>query len=83
MSNLHMPEHFGWARLGTNASVYFALLLKRVVEMQEIMDQQLAMEAAEAEGGSEMESLTSPSRNAEYLPGQLLHTDISKQFCKI
>ncbi|KAL6511711.1 SNARE-binding exocyst subunit S6 [Orobanche gracilis] len=34
----------------------------RVVEMQEILDQQLATEAAEAEGGVAMESLANPRR---------------------
>lgn len=35
----------------------------RVVEMQEILDQQLAEEAAEAEGGGAMESITNPRRD--------------------
>ncbi|GER47909.1 exocyst complex component SEC6 [Striga asiatica] len=37
----------------------------RVVEMQEILDEQLATEAAEAEGGGEMESIANPRRNAK------------------
>ncbi|PIM97573.1 Exocyst complex subunit SEC6 [Handroanthus impetiginosus] len=37
----------------------------RVVEMQEILDQQVATEAAEAEGGGAMESLANPRRNAK------------------
>ncbi|KAF9613927.1 hypothetical protein IFM89_013174 [Coptis chinensis] len=37
----------------------------RVVEMQEILDQQLAEEAAEAEGGGAMASVTNPSRSAK------------------
>ncbi|CAA0831614.1 Exocyst complex component SEC6 [Striga hermonthica] len=36
----------------------------RVVEMQEILDEQLATEAAEAEGGGEMDSIANPRRNA-------------------
>ncbi|KAL8523571.1 hypothetical protein ACS0TY_013517 [Phlomoides rotata] len=35
----------------------------RVVEMQEILDQQVATEAAEAEGDGEMESITNPRKN--------------------
>nr|GLL25318.1 exocyst complex component SEC6 isoform X2 [Ipomoea trifida] len=38
----------------------------RVVEMQEILDQQLAEEAAEAEGGGAMTPIT-PRRNAKYV----------------
>ncbi|GAA0140013.1 membrane traffic protein [Lithospermum erythrorhizon] len=37
----------------------------RVVEMQELLDQQLAEEAAEAEGGGAMESIPNPRRNAK------------------
>ncbi|KAH0684811.1 hypothetical protein KY290_023512 [Solanum tuberosum] len=37
----------------------------RVVEMQEILDQQLAEEAAEAEGGGAMASVANPRRNAK------------------
>ncbi|KAK6931835.1 Exocyst complex component EXOC3/Sec6, partial [Dillenia turbinata] len=37
----------------------------RVVEMQEILDQQLAEEAAEAEGDGPMASITNPHRNAK------------------
>lgn len=37
----------------------------RVVEMQEILDQQLAEEAAEAEGGGAMASIANPRRNAK------------------
>uniref|UniRef100_A0A7N0TUC4 Exocyst complex component Sec6 n=1 Tax=Kalanchoe fedtschenkoi TaxID=63787 RepID=A0A7N0TUC4_KALFE len=37
----------------------------RVVEMQEIFDQQLAEEAAEAEGGGAMASLSNPNRTAK------------------
>lgn len=39
--------------------------LIRVVEMQEILDQQLAEEAAEAEGGGAMASVANPRRNAK------------------
>lgn len=39
--------------------------LSRVVEMQEILDQQLAEEAAEAEGGGAMASVANPRRNAK------------------
>ncbi|KAI3465434.1 hypothetical protein Pfo_022097 [Paulownia fortunei] len=44
----------------------------RVVEMQEILDQQLATEAAEAEGGGAMESIVNPRRNAKILTQQNL-----------
>ncbi|KAF8377237.1 hypothetical protein HHK36_030611 [Tetracentron sinense] len=37
----------------------------RVVEMQEILDQQLAEEAAEAEGGGAMASVTNPRRSSK------------------
>ncbi|KAL2467974.1 Exocyst complex component SEC6 [Forsythia ovata] len=37
----------------------------RVVEMQEILDQQLAEEAAEAEGGGAMASIANPRRSAK------------------
>ncbi|KAK1305059.1 hypothetical protein QJS10_CPB11g00117 [Acorus calamus] len=37
----------------------------RVVEMQETLDQQLAEEAAEAEGGGTMTSITNPHRSAK------------------
>ncbi|KAG8383031.1 hypothetical protein BUALT_Bualt05G0142000 [Buddleja alternifolia] len=37
----------------------------RVVEMQEILDEQLAEEAAEAEGGGAMETIANPRRNAK------------------
>lgn len=39
--------------------------LFRVVEMQEILDQQLAEEAAEAEGGGAMASIANPRRTAK------------------
>ncbi|KAK4483968.1 hypothetical protein RD792_011179 [Penstemon davidsonii] len=37
----------------------------RVVEMQEILDEQLAEEAAEAEGGGAMASIANPRKNAQ------------------
>ncbi|XP_042006105.1 exocyst complex component SEC6 isoform X1 [Salvia splendens] len=39
----------------------------RVVEMQETLDQQLATEAAEAEGDGALESISNPRRNAKNL----------------
>lgn len=39
----------------------------RVVEMQEILDLQVAEEAAEAEGDEAMASITNPRRNAKYV----------------
>lgn len=39
----------------------------RVVEMQEILDEQLAEEAAEAEGGGAMAAIANPRRTAKYL----------------
>lgn len=46
--------------------VFFSLFsLCRVVEMQEILDQQLAEEAAEAEGGGTMASIANPRRTAK------------------
>jgi hypothetical protein len=38
----------------------------RVVEMQEILDQQLAEEAAEAEGAGAMATITNQRRTAKY-----------------
>ncbi|KAG8383018.1 hypothetical protein BUALT_Bualt05G0140200 [Buddleja alternifolia] len=49
----------------------------RVVEMQEILDEQLAEEAAEAEGGGAMETIANPRRNAKYLPDQLMHQHLA------
>ncbi|XP_077213192.1 SEC6 [Tasmannia lanceolata] len=40
----------------------------RVIEMQEILDQQLAEEAAEAEGGGAMASIANPRRSAKKSP---------------
>ncbi|KAM0936842.1 putative exocyst complex component EXOC3/Sec6 [Dioscorea sansibarensis] len=41
----------------------------RVIEMQEILDQQLAEEAAEAEGGGTMASIANPRRSAKKATG--------------
>ena len=38
--------------------------------MQETLDQQLATEAAEAEGDGALKTITNPRKNAKYLPGQ-------------
>jgi exocyst complex component 3 len=38
----------------------------RVVEMQEILDQQVAEEAAEAEGAGAMATITNQRRTAKY-----------------
>lgn len=40
--------------------------------MQEIWDQEVATEAAEAEGGDAVESVANPRKNAKYLSGQLI-----------
>ncbi|KAK9284044.1 hypothetical protein L1049_012304 [Liquidambar formosana] len=45
-------------------SNFFKLSEERVVEMQEILDQQLAEEAAEAEGGGAMASISNPRRTS-------------------
>jgi hypothetical protein len=37
----------------------------RVIEMQETLDQQFAEEAAEAEGGGAMATITNPRRSAK------------------
>lgn len=39
----------------------------RVVEMQEILDEQVAEEAAEAEGGGAMASVANPRRAGKYV----------------
>ena len=41
---------------------YSGLFFQRVVEMQEILDEQLAEEAAEAEGEGVMASVANPRR---------------------
>lgn len=46
----------------TNTWFYFDFYYIRVVEMQEILDQQLAEEAAEAEGGGAMAAIANPRR---------------------
>ncbi|KAF6175649.1 hypothetical protein GIB67_022651 [Kingdonia uniflora] len=61
--NLHLTK-FAYCR----EVVFFALLMGlpgRVVEMQEILDQQLAEEAAEAEGGGAMASVANPRRSSK------------------
>ncbi|KAK4352459.1 hypothetical protein RND71_027977 [Anisodus tanguticus] len=50
-----------WAHIAN----FSKLAKERVVEMQEILDQQLAEEAAEAEGGGAMASIANPRRNAK------------------
>lgn len=45
--------------------LFFPSFSSRVVEMQEILDQQLAEEAAEAEGGGAMASIANPRRTAK------------------
>ncbi|XVF14764.1 hypothetical protein REPUB_Repub09cG0089800 [Reevesia pubescens] len=44
---------------------FYKLSKERVVEMQEILDQQLAEEAAEAEGGGAMASIANPRRTGK------------------
>ncbi|KAH9758017.1 exocyst complex component SEC6 [Citrus sinensis] len=46
-------------------SNFYKLSKERVVEMQEILDQQLAEEAAEAEGGGVMAAISNPRRSAK------------------
>lgn len=72
-------QYMGFVLWGPFGSVHFRaglvvynhlpLLLyifpSRVVEMQEILDQQLAEEAAEAEGGGAMASIANPRRTAK------------------
>ncbi|KAG5549567.1 hypothetical protein RHGRI_014778 [Rhododendron griersonianum] len=45
----------------------------RVVEMQEVLDQQLAEEAAEAEGGGAMATVVNPRRTSKYLLKLISH----------
>lgn len=45
--------------------LFFHSFSSRVVEMQEILDQQLAEEAAEAEGGGAMAAIANPRRTAK------------------
>ncbi|KAJ6840259.1 exocyst complex component SEC6 isoform X1 [Iris pallida] len=51
----------------------------RVIEMQEILDQQLAEEAAEAEGGGVMASVTNPRRSAKKGTGATASPRVSSQ----
>ncbi|GJW75641.1 exocyst complex component SEC6 [Tanacetum coccineum] len=48
--------------LWSHISNFFELAKERVVEMQEILDEQVAEEAAEAEGGGAMASVANPRR---------------------
>lgn len=47
------------------------LFYYRVVEMQEILDQQLAEEAAEAVGGGAMASVANPRRTPKYITSSI------------
>jgi hypothetical protein len=47
-------------------SFFFLFEYIRVVEMQEIIDQQLVEEAAEAEGAGVMATITNQRRTAKY-----------------
>ncbi|XP_052298574.1 exocyst complex component SEC6-like isoform X2 [Citrus sinensis] len=51
--------------LWTHISNFYKLSKERVVEMQEILDQQLAEEAAEAEGDGVMATIANPRRSAK------------------
>lgn len=57
----------------------------RVVEMQEILDQQLAEEAAEAEGGGAMASIANPRRSAKLVLSifGLLKTALALRYIKL
>ena len=72
-----------WFGIGHSASLlllifYFYYYNCRVVEMQEILDEQIAEEAAEAKGEDAMASIGVARRNAkwEYV-NWILHTNIS------
>jgi hypothetical protein len=52
----------------------------RVVEMQEIIDQQLAEEAAEAEGAGAMATITNQRRTAKYTNFLLLFLIFATSF---
>ena len=47
---------------------FVPLVFLQGVEMQEVLDEQLAEEAAEAEGGGAMAMVANPQRIAKYLP---------------
>jgi hypothetical protein len=49
-----------------HSCINFNLDYIRVVEMQEILDQQVAEEAAEAEGAGAMATITNQRRTAKY-----------------
>nr|GEZ33328.1 exocyst complex component SEC6 [Tanacetum cinerariifolium] len=51
-------------KTGTPHTSYYTF---RVVEMQEILDEQVAEEAAEAEGGGAMASVANPRRAGKYV----------------
>jgi len=55
--------------LSKNNVILFSLCFSysRVVEMQEILDQQIAEEAAEAEGDGAMASVANPRNNGMYV----------------
>lgn len=48
----------------------------RVVEMQEILDQQLAEEAAEAEGDEAMAAIANPRRAGKYVSDVIVYCHI-------
>ena len=50
-----------------NHKLKYASKSFRVVEMQEILDEQIAEEAAEAEGGGAMASVANPRRAGKYV----------------
>jgi hypothetical protein len=54
------------ALMNLHSCINFILDYIRVVEMQEILDQQVAEEAAEAEGAGAMATITNQRRTAKY-----------------
>ncbi|KAH9692263.1 exocyst complex component SEC6 [Citrus sinensis] len=66
--------------LWTHISNFYKLSKERVVEMQEILDQQLAEEAAEAEGDGVMATIANPRRSAKVHTLHILHHCLTKLY---
>ncbi|KAJ4972759.1 hypothetical protein NE237_005933 [Protea cynaroides] len=78
-----------WAHIGcffkhAKESPHTLVRAIRVVEMQETLDQQLAEEAAEAEGGGAMETITNPRRSLKKATSQMASSrNLTQQKLKV
>ncbi|CAI0411363.1 unnamed protein product [Linum tenue] len=67
-----------WAHVAN----YYKLAKERVVEMQEILDQQIAEEAAEAEGADAVTPVANPRRSAKKTTGAAAVKNVTQQKVK-